>query len=70
MKPNKNLLPDPTYEKSKIEANPTWALAFKLSEVDNDGAPIGWWQYRNLAEWLLASYELTPKVKISGESKS
>ena len=53
---------DPTYVKAEIEANPKWALAFRLSEVDNDNAPIGWARYIPLAGWLLTTFELTPKT--------
>lgn len=41
---------DPTYVKSEIEANPTWRLAFFISEIDNDTAPIGWGRYISIAE--------------------
>lgn len=36
---------DPTYEVNKIQSNPIWSLAFKLSEQYNDNAPIGWSNY-------------------------
>ena len=35
-------LPDPTYVKEEIEANPEWHVAWVLSEILNDNAPIGW----------------------------
>jgi len=50
---------DPTYVKAEIEANPVWALAWRLSEVDNDNAPIGWWRYITIARWLLETFTLT-----------
>lgn len=50
---------DPTYLPHEIQANPAWALAFEMSEVDNDQAPIGWAQYIALARWLLRTYRLT-----------
>lgn len=52
---------DPTYVKEEIDANPEWKLAFRLSEVDNDNAPIGWWRYILLARWLRENYILTEK---------
>ena len=44
---------DPTYIKSEIEANPAWHLAWVISEIQNDNAPIGWSKYIWLAECLL-----------------
>ncbi len=52
---------DPTYVRAEIDANPTWALAFRLSEVDNDNAPIGWGRYIGLASWLLATFNMREK---------
>jgi hypothetical protein len=49
---------DPTYVKAEIDANPEWKLAWRLSEVDNDNAPIGWGRYRILARWLLQTFEM------------
>jgi hypothetical protein len=49
---------DPTYVKAEIEANPEWYLAWRLSEVDNDNAPIGWFRYISLAKWLLSTFEM------------
>ena len=51
---------DPTYVKSEINAQPKWALAFRLSEVHNDDAPIGWSRYISLASWLLENFDMTP----------
>ena len=44
---------DPTYVTEEIEANPTWKLAWAISELENDNAPIGWSDYIRLAEYLL-----------------
>lgn len=55
---------DPTYDKTEIEKNPEWRLAFILSEIMNDGAPIGWSKYRGAAVCLLAAYDMTPKSKL------
>jgi hypothetical protein len=52
---------DPTYVLADIASNPVWALAFRLSEVDNDHAPIGWSRYILLARWLLATFTLTER---------
>lgn len=45
---------DPTYVKERINENPVWALAFKMSEQENDNAPIGWGRYIPAAEARLA----------------
>jgi hypothetical protein len=49
---------DPTYRPEEIEANPVWQLAFTLSELQNDTAPIGWSKYIFLAKCLLNLYEM------------
>jgi hypothetical protein len=54
-------MPDPTYVQAEIDRNPVWALAFRLSEVDNDRAPLGWFQYLGLASWLLSTFDLKEK---------
>jgi hypothetical protein len=53
---------DPTYVKAEIDANPTWKLAWRLSEVDNDEAPIGWSRYIPLAGWLLRTFEMQERM--------
>ena len=52
---------DPTYVKDEIYANPAWKLAFMMSEIDNDLAPIGWGQYISLATNLLNSVNVEYK---------
>ena len=52
---------DPTYEREAIEKNPVWQLAFSLSEIQNDNAPIGWSKYIWIAECLLANYDFRRK---------
>jgi hypothetical protein len=54
---------DPTYDRELITANPEWELAFVLSEIQNDAAPIGWGKYIFAAECLLASYDIKRTVK-------
>ena len=49
---------DPTYVKAEIDTNPTWRLAWLLSEVDNDNAPIGWFRYIHMAIWLCDCFEM------------
>ena len=49
---------DPTYDKEQIANNPAWELAFTLSEIQNDSAPLGWGKYIWIAECLLAAYEI------------
>jgi hypothetical protein len=53
---------DPTYDKKEIAANPVWQLAFDLSEIENDSAPIGWSRYVWKAECLLALYDMKRKT--------
>ena len=54
---------DPTYIKAEIDANPTWKLAFFLSEIDNDNAPIGWGRYILMAQGLLSKYNIEELVE-------
>jgi len=49
---------DPTYVRADIQANPIWNLAWALSEIMNDDAPIGWGKYIFVAECLLKRYEI------------
>lgn len=52
---------DPTYSKAEIEANPVWHIAWVLSEIRNDSAPLGWGSYITTAECLLDAFEIKPK---------
>jgi hypothetical protein len=54
-------MPDPTYVRSEIDANPEWELAFTISEIENDNAPIGWGRYITKARNLLAIYNIKRK---------
>ena len=54
---------DPTYDREAIKANPVWDLAFTLSEIQNDNAPVGWNKYIYVAERLLVHYNIKPKAK-------
>lgn len=54
---------DPTYVQSEIDANPVWQLAFSLSEIQNDHAPLGWGRYIYVAECLLNNYEIKRKLR-------
>ena len=49
---------DPTYVTEKISANPVWQLAFLLSEILNDNAPIGWGSYIYTAERVFELYNI------------
>lgn len=61
---------DPTYVKAEIDANPAWKLAWRLSEVDNDNAPIGWSRYIPLASWLFITFDMTEKPEpLPGETE-
>ena len=55
---------DRTYVKTEIDAVPAWRLAFRLSECDNDNAPIGWSRYIPMAEWLLKNFEMIEKKEL------
>jgi hypothetical protein len=50
----KATMDDPTYVREEIDANPIWKLAFKLSELENDEAPIGWGEYIPKARHVLS----------------
>jgi len=52
---------DPTYDKDRIDADPVWELAFAMSEMDNDSAPIGWGKYVNLATLIMHNYDVKRK---------
>jgi hypothetical protein len=41
---------DPTYDGKEIERNPVWKLAFFLSELFNDNAPLDWSKYIPIAQ--------------------
>jgi hypothetical protein len=58
---------DPTYVRSEIDANPVWELAFVLSEIQNDGAPIGWGKYIGVARCLLDSYDIKRKTPMTAQ---
>lgn len=53
---------DPTYVREEIDADPEKELAFTLSEIMNDNAPIGWGKYIPVARSLLANYEIKRKA--------
>jgi len=57
---------DPTYDKDLINSNPAWKLAFVLSEIMNDDAPIGWGSYIYAAECLLCIYDTSLKGEVHG----
>ena len=58
-----NTMPDPTYTEEEIRANPEWEIAFFLSELDNDIAPIGWSKYIWKAKCLLDAFSIQRKEK-------
>lgn len=57
---------DPTYVRDKIDANPVWAVAFVLSEMFNDAAPIGWSKYIWAAGELHRCFEIKQRPKTGG----
>lgn len=52
---------DPTYNQEEIQKNPVWQLAFSLSEIQNENAPIGWSRYIFTAKYLLDAYDIKRK---------
>lgn len=52
---------DPTYVKEEIEANIEWYLAWILSEIYNDMAPLGWSRYQTTARELLRVFDIKKK---------
>ncbi len=52
---------DPTYDKEQIKTKPEWYIAWILSEMRNDTAPIGWGKYRPDARAILNEYDVTRK---------
>lgn len=54
---------DPTYNREEIRANPEWDVAFVLSELRNDKAPIGWSRYIMDARCLLGTFDIQRKAK-------
>lgn len=60
---------DPTYIREDINANPEWHLAFSLSEIMNDNAPLGWSKYIWVAQCLLANYTIVRKEHPDGNGE-
>jgi hypothetical protein len=52
---------DPTYNKELIESTLLWHIAFILSEMSNDDAPIGWSKYIPTAKVILENFDVRPK---------
>lgn len=52
---------DLTYNVDEIRANPIWDLAFVLSEIKNDDAPLEWSMYIPLAKTLLSIFDIKRK---------
>lgn len=55
---------DPTYIQDEIQSNHVWELAFTLSEIQNDTAPIGWSKYIWIAQCLLTHYDISVKAGV------
>lgn len=54
---------DPTYNIDEIKKNPVWHVAWVLSEIQNDDAPIGWSKKIPTAEHLLAAFKMKAREK-------
>lgn len=50
-------MPDPTYDRAEIQKNKAWRVAFVLSELYNDDAPLNWSRYISGANAVLASLD-------------
>ncbi len=57
---------DPTYDTDEIKAKIEWYVAWVLSEIMNDNAPLGWSRYIGQAKCLLAAFDMKPKDKSDG----
>ena len=55
------MIHDPTYDKKEIERRLDWKLAFLLSELANDDAPMGWSRYIPIAQRALKDAQELPK---------
>lgn len=51
------------YDMKVINSEPAWKLAFLISEIDNDNAPIGWSRYIWMATCLLDNCVIEYKEK-------
>lgn len=51
---------DPTYVRAVIDTKPEWREAFRLSEIYNDNAPIGWAQCIGMTEAEAKALYLPP----------
>lgn len=62
-------LPDPTYVPDRINADPEWKIAFVLSELVNDDAPIGWSAFIPIAKKAIEDARLSVRdaAKMLGE---
>jgi len=49
------------YEQDKINSNPKLELAWSISQILDDNAPINWWKHKSLATCLLANYKIEKK---------
>jgi len=57
---------DPTYDKNEIQKNKTWRVAFILSELYNNSAPLGWSRYIPDANVILASLDSFVGDRVDG----
>lgn len=48
---------DPTYDQEEINKNKVWRVAFIMSELRNDNAPLGWSRYIPDATAVVASLD-------------
>ena len=60
---------DPTYNTEQINNDPVWRVAFVLSEIMNDNAPIGWSKYIFVAKCLLSTFEIRPKIGLTAQKE-
>ena len=48
---------DPTYDRKAINRKTTWKIAYLISEMTNDDAPVGWGRFIPVAEVIVAMIE-------------
>lgn len=57
------MISDPTYNREEISKNLEWELAFVLSEIINDNAPIGWSRYISVAHSLITTFHIVSRKR-------
>lgn len=56
---------DPTYDPEVLRTNGVWQIAFVISEMVNDAAPVGWSRFIPLANQVLADAQSAEAKRLS-----